>query len=1051
MSVPSHCIKRPVMTTLLASAAVIFGFFAYRLLPVAALPRVDFPTIVVTAQLPGASPSIMGASVALPLEKQFATIDGLDNMNSINTIGTTQVTLQFNLNRNIDAAALDVQSAISIASRTLPSQMPAPPSFRKINPSEQAIVFLTMSSPTMQLSQIDEYAENIISPKLSTLPGVAQVQIFGQQKFAIRIQYNPDELAKRNLAVEDVVGAVIAADSNVPNGTISTDKQQVTIATNDQMIHASDYENIIVAWRNGNPVRLREVAKVVEGVQNTQVASYVNGAPNITLAIQRQPGANTVAVADSVTSLLPSFRAQMPPSVDMRVLNDRSVSIRQSVHDVTFTLAATIALVVMVIFMFLKNVTATLIPAVVLPVALVGTFGVMYLLNYSIDNLSLMALTLAVGFVVDDAIVMLENVVRHVEHGESVMQAALKGSGEIAFTIISMTTSLLAAFIPVLFMGGVVGRLFHEFAMVMGIAVVLSSIVSLTLTPMMCSRVLRSNSEGEAKEMSGPIFRRVLSGYEKGLDWCLEHRFSIFLLTMVTLAATIYIAAVVPKGFFPIEDTGLITGITESSEDSSFQAMQDRQKPMADIVSRDEDVDAVGSTVGAGGPNTVTSQGRLTVVLKDRPDPRKTDILGMIQRLRSEAAGVPGMNVFFQPVQNLTVGTRISKAAYQYTIQATNIDDLYKWTPDLTNRIKQLPGLQDVSSDLQIRAPVLKIDVDRDRAATLGVSLDEIRQTLYSGFGTRQISTIFTPANQYYVITEVAPEFQNNLNVMQNLYVRANGLGAASTNGGQTGSQTSVANTKVVPLQAVAKLSVVPGPTQVNHQGQLPAATISFNLQPGVALGQATAEIRQLEQQLTLPATIVTGFQGTAQVFQQSLDSQGLLIIGAVLVIYVVLGCLYESFVHPITILSGLPSAALGALLTLILFRLDLSVIAIIGVVMLIGIVKKNAIMMIDFAIKRRRQGYEAHAAIREACLLRFRPIMMTTMAALMGALPIAFGWGAGGELRQPLGLTVVGGLMVSQALTLFITPVIYTYLEGAATFLTRRSTVREPIPEVAE
>ncbi|MGO4673724.1 efflux RND transporter permease subunit [Bosea sp. 2YAB26] len=1032
MNLPEACIRRPVMTTLLMATFLIFGLFAFKQLPVAALPRVDFPTINVSARLPGASPESMASSVAAPLEREFASISGITSMSSVSQLGATSITLQFDLNRNIDGAALDVQAALSATARRLPPELPSPPSFRKVNPADQPVLFMVLTSATKPLYEVHEFGENILQQQISQLPGVAQVNIFGAQKYAVRVQVNPDAVSARGLALSDVRNAIAAANSNSPVGTLNGENQRLTLGATGQMERAAEYGNLIISQKNGVPIRLEDVAQVYDSVENNQTGSWFNGQRSIMLAVYRQSDANTVEVVDSIKSRLEAYREQLPAAMELNVLNDRSIPIREAVEDVEVSLMIAIALVIMVIFLFLKSLAATLIPTLALPISLVGTFAIMHALGYSLDNISLLALTLAVGFVVDDAIVMLENIIRHIEMGKKPFQAALDGSREIGFTILSITISLVAVFIPVFFMGGVVGKVFTEFAGTIAAAIIVSGFVSLTLTPMLCARFLKAHDHHKKPNLIERVFEAGFQGMLGAYRWTLDCVLKARILMLIFTLATVYISAQmyidIPKGFFPTEDTGLLRASTEGPPDTSFEAMAARQIRIAEIVKADPAVDYLTSNIGGF---NATNNGFMFIALKPKDQREKAEVV--ISRLRRATGDVPGITAVFQQVQNINLNAgRSSRAQYLYSLQGPDLNALFAYAPLMQQRLARLPQLRDANIDLQLRNPQLSIDIDRERAASLGISSDQIRQALGNAFGSRQIATIFTPSTDYQVIMEANRAYQQDPAVLSRLLLKAaNGLN--------------------VPLETVATIKPSVGPLAVNRISQQPAVTISFNTAPGISLGDAVNAIRAAERDVNLPASIVTSFAGSAQLFQDALKGQGLLIFAAILVIYIILGILYESFIHPITILSGLPSAGLGALLALQYFNMDLSVIAIIGILMLVGIVKKNAIMMVDFAIERRKQGDDALTAIREAALVRFRPIMMTSFAAIFGVLPIALGAGAGAELRQPLGIAVVGGLIVSQLLTLYITPVIYFYLDKVDTWLSGRSRgERESVPSSA-
>ncbi|MBN3992000.1 MAG: efflux RND transporter permease subunit [Nostoc sp. NMS2] len=1019
MNLSEPFIRRPIMTTLVMTAILIFGFMSYRLLPISDLPSVDYPTIQVSASRPGASPETMAASVARPLEKQFSSIAGLDSLNSTSTLGQTQITLQFNLSRNIDDAAQDVEAAISGASGQIATDLPNPPTYSKVNPADQPILYLYLDSPTLPLSQVDNYAETYLAQKLSTINGVAQVAVYGSQKYAARIQLDPQQLAARQIGLDQVATAIQQGNVNLPTGSLSGNHKNFTVQTNGQLEDAAAYRQLIVSYKDGMPIYLNQLGRIIDSVENDKVASWYNNTRAIILTIQRQPGTNTVQVVDTIKNLLPKLREQIPASVEIGVLYDASQSIRDSVDDVRFTLILTIALVILVIFIFLRNLSATVIPSLALPVSLIGTFAVMYLLHYSLDNLSLMALTLSVGFVVDDAIVMLENIVRHIEMGERPLEAALNGSREIGFTILSMTLSLVAVFIPMLFMSEVLGRLFHEFAVTIAVAILVSGFVSLTLTPMLCSRFLRPvNHANQSKlyQASEYVFDRFLGLYDWSLKKVLKYHRTTMILSIFLLAVTVGLLVIVPKGFIPSEDTGQITGITQAAEDASFDNLVQHQQTVANLIRQDPNVDAVNSNIGAGasasggGAAVAANSGSLFIRLKPRAQ-RQLSADEIVQNLRTKLATVPGIQVFLQNPPAIPIGAQQSTGLYQVALQSSDVKPLQEYVPQLVVKMKEMTELQDVNSNLQF-ASQIQIDIDRDKASTYGITAEAIENTLRSAYGSYQVSTIYAATNEYQVILELAPQYQEDINALLTLYIN---------------SSTGVA----VPLKTFAKLSQGVSPLMVNHNGRMNAATISFNLAPGVSLGNANEEIEKLIDRV-IPANISTSFQGASQVFQSSLPSLGLLLAIAILVIYLILGVLYEDFIHPITILSGLPSAGFGALLTLMIFHVELNVYSFIGIILLVGIVKKNGIMMVDFAIEAQRNELKKPSeAIYQACLVRFRPIMMTTMAALMGTLPIAIGFGAGSESRRPLGIAVVGGLVFSQILTLYLTPVFYIYMES--------------------
>jgi HAE1 family hydrophobic/amphiphilic exporter-1 len=1017
MSISAPFVRRPIATSLLMGGILLIGIVVYPLLPVAPLPQVDFPTVTVAASLPGASPETMASSVATPLEYQFAQISGLSQMTSTNVLGNTQITLQFDLNRNIDAAAQDVQTGIDAAGGQLPKNLPSPPTYRKVNPADSPILILAVHSDVLPVTTVDDYAENILAQQISQIPGIAQVSIGGQQKPAVRVQIDPTKLAALGLQMEDVAGVITAATVNAPKGSINGPTRALTIYDNDQLLKAAPWNDVVVAYKNGAPIRIRDIGVAVDGPENTLLKAWQNGHNGILLLVNKQPGANVIDAEQRVETLLPRAMASVPASVKVDVVANRTTTIKASVEDVEYT----IALVVMVIFLFLRNAWATIIPGITVPLALLGTAAMMYVLNYSLDNLSLMALTIAVGFVVDDAIVMLENIYRYIEAGMTPLEATLKGAGEIGFTILTISISLVAVFIPLLLMGGIIGRLFREFAITMTMTIAVSAFVALTLSPTMCALFLRDEKHakhGRAYMVVERGFERLLAWYTRGLDYALDHRRATLTVFLMTVAVTALLYVEIPKGFFPQQDTGIISGLSDGPQDISFDEMVRRQHALLDVVAKDPDVASYGTGLGGSRP---LNNGFVVIGLKPR-NQRTASADQIITRLRPQLAKVPGATLFMQAAQDLNVGGRTTRTQYQYTLQDSDINELNDWAPKVLAELQKLPMLRDVASDQQTSSGMLSLTIDRDQASRFGIQPAAIDLALYDAFGQRQAAQFFTQANSYHVVMEITPSLQTDPASLEKIYLKSPLTG------------------QMVPLSAMTKYD-----TQhvtylsINHQGQFPAVTLSFNLAPGAALGDAVNGINRVSAQMRLPATIAGNFQGTAQAFQSSLKSQPYLILAALVAVYIILGMLYESYVHPLTILSTLPSAGVGALLILLIFHIDLSVMALIGIILLIGIVKKNGIMMVDFAIQaEREQGLSPHDAIRQACLLRFRPIMMTTMAALLGALPLALGHGTGSELRRPLGYTMVGGLIVSQALTLFTTPVVYLYLDRFSLWLKR-------------
>jgi len=1016
-------ILRPVATSLLMVAILLAGFVAYRQLPVSALPEVDYPIIQVVTFYPGASPDVMSSAVTAPLERQFGQMPGLNQMTSTSSQGGSVIVLQFNLAEDIDVAEQEVQAGINAAQNFLPTGLPNPPIYSKVNPADQPVMTLALTSDTMPLQKVEDLADTNMAQKISQVSGVGLVSIAGGQKPAVRIQANPAQLASYGISLEDLRTAVSSANVNTAKGNLNGARQSYTIGANDQLLTSGDYKPIVIAYRNGAPVRMSDVADIVDGSENTMQAAWMDRTPAVIVNVQRQPGANIIAVVDRIKAILPQLQISLPASIKVQILTDRTETIRASVNDVQFELMLTIALVVMVIFLFLRSLAATIIPSIAVPLSLVGTFGIMYLLGYSLNNLTLMALTISTGFVVDDAIVMIENISRYIEMGEDPLAAALKGSEQIGFTIVSLTVSLIAVLIPLLFMGDVVGRLFREFAITLAVTILVSAVVSLTLTPMMCARLLKHKPESEQNRfyrMSEHFFQSVISFYGRTLQFVLRYRFTTLMITIGTLVLTLVLYVIVPKGFFPIEDTGIILGISEAPQAVSFESMTGRQQKLADVILQDPDVESLSSFIGIDGTNTTINSGRIQINLKPL-EQRHDRVMAIIQRLQSRVKSVEGITLYLQPLQDLTVSSVVSRTQYQYSLESADATELNTWTYKLVNELRKHRELTDVASNLQDKGLQTDLVVDRDTASRMGVQMSTIDNVLYDAFGQRQVSTMYTQLNQYHVILEVKPNFQLDPSSLSSLYVASS-----------TGTQ--------VPLSTFVKVQRTNTPLSIEHLGQFPASTISFNLAPGASLGDAVKVINQVENDLHMPETVNASFQGTAKAFEASLTNEPILILAALITVYIVLGVLYESYIHPVTILSTLPSAGVGAILALLLFRMDLNVIGIIGIILLIGIVKKNAIMMIDFALEAERHGGKnSEEAIFEACLLRFRPIMMTTMAALLGGLPLALGTGMGSELRKPLGITIVGGLIVSQALTLYTTPVVYLYFDRFAQRLSRR------------